>query len=78
MKAYGATQRSTIDSPYKYSYRNYDLNHVCVTLIEHMYYYIHTSYRYPFGEAMTGASCRLVCAPDRRLTSSIGELGELG
>ena len=27
------------------------------------------------SEAMTGASCRLTCAPDGRLTSSIGKLG---
>ena len=27
------------------------------------------------SEAMTGTSCRLACAPDRRLTSSIGKLG---
>ena len=27
------------------------------------------------SEAMTGASCRLACAPDGRLTSSIGKLG---
>ena len=26
------------------------------------------------SEAMTGTSCRLACAPDRHLTSSIGEL----